>query len=451
MIVGWFIAFVQWLFSLTPWLAAIGEWIVWLVALIVLIVISLAVLAFVAAMIDLVFDPRGKQRVGRLVANLVGGGLDVLTELFLVLGPDLETAVGSVVQAWHTHGATLEGKIGAETQSVVESVLQSIRGSLAAAGESTPANAEETAAEAFKVAFGTGLTSAAIAASFEALLPERLNTLNGVAPMLATLAGFGEVAGKVLEPLYKHAFGTSLDYAYKSRFKPDYPSEGDAVTWHSRGLLTDDQLKVIFGVSGLKSEYEAPYVESAYRPISAFILLRMFQAGVFNHDELIQLMTFAGVRPADQVLLEKYTAFAIPAPERAQALSAMLTAAERGTLTPAEVDAAIDSLQAPPQIKPYVQLTIAWRRLEQLAEIYRKSVTEAYKTGQISDAEYVPHLEAIGIETADAEAHYALDSIAVRGKALAAEERAAHAVQVQNMRAAIKLAIQTYRSEAPPQ
>ena len=103
----------------------------------------------------------------------------------------------------------------------------------------------------------------------------------------------------------------------------------------------------------------------------------------------------------------------------------------------------MDSL---PHKQDLIQLTVATRKLEQLAELYRKSISEAYKTGQITDAQYVPSLEAIGIGAADAQAHYAVDSIAKTGKALAQALRAEERLASQRMRAGVAAAVASYKS-----
>ena len=78
-------------------------------------------------------------------------------------------------------------------------------------------------------------------------------------------------------------------------------------------------------------------------------------------------------------------------------------------MTPAELGQELTTLGYSSEAIDLIQLTVATRKLEQLADLYRKSISEAYKTGQITDAQYVPSLEAIGIGAADAQAHYAVD------------------------------------------
>jgi|ERR1700722_7245383 len=392
------------------------------------------------------FTPSGRDAWGWFFNNVVASAFKQATPLVEELAPDIEAVAKSFSDAIGTHGDQLIGALGTDFQKIATQLLTAQRGALAGLGESTPANAIDSAAEAFKVAMGAGLTSAGIAALFEAVFPEKLNTLNGVAPMIAKMAGFDEVAAEVLGPLYKNAFGRSLEYQYRSLFKPELPDEADAVTWHSRGLLTDDQLRVIFGFSGLKSEYEQPFVDSAYRALQPRALTALLQDAPFDENKVGDLLQFAGLRPKDIDYLLPLLRDNGTRNVRQQYLTAAVRSTELGTMTPTELDQVLTDIHYSDEAKNYVQLTVATRKLEQLAELYRKSISEAYRYGQITDDQYVPALEAIGIAAPDAEAHYAIDSIAKRGRESAAFMRAEAKAAAALTRAASSAALASYRA-----
>jgi hypothetical protein len=440
------IAIWEFLVAFGPLLSAIGAALAQLiVALYELVKIAAVVTVFIAA-VEVLFDPRGRARVGNLVYNLTAGGLGMAEKTLADLTPALASIAGKFGAAIGEHGDTLAGAVGGDFQALANKLLTAQRAAFVSLGKSTPENAIGAAAEAFTVAFGAGLSSAAVTALFEAVFPERLNTLNGVGPMIAKMAGFDEVAANVLKPLYEAAFGKSLAYQYRSQFKPDFPDEADAASWYARGLISDDQLRAIFEVSGLKTEYEEPYVRSRYRPISPFVAVRMLEAGIFAADELTSILTYIGLRPEDQARVQMFADYAALAPYRATALSGAKRAWERGVRTDAEFDSDMEYLEVPAAARAIVKFDAAISKQEQLVEIYRKSVSAAYKFGQITDADYVPHLEAIGIAAADAEAHYALDSIAKQGRALQAAAREAAATIKAEHRAAMNAAIAQYRA-----
>jgi len=379
-----------------------------------------------------------------LLANIIGGVIDVAAILLNTLSPSLDAVADAVLAAFQAHGGALLNKFTRPATIVAQTAFQDQADALTAQGVSTPDTAEKIAAAAMGNAFGLGLASAGVAASFEAIFPEKLNTFDGIAPILGEMAGFKEVAANVLDPLYQNAFGKSLEYHYRSLFKPELPDERDAVRWHSQRLLTDDQLRGLFQFSGLKPEYEDAFVTSAYRAIQPRALTNLYEDTPFPRAQVQNMMEFAGVRPADvQTLLDAYE-YQSTKNVRHQYLSALLVAAERGTIDDTTLDSHLDTLNFSSTAKNYVHLTVSIRKLEQLAELYRKQVTTLYETGQIDDSQYVPALSAIGIADADAEAHYAVDSAKLKGKELAAQARAAAQAAEQYLRAQIAAIRQEY-------
>ena len=172
--------------------------------------------------------------------------LAALTGVTALLGQGealLAPIATAFLNAFNTYGGPIATELRAPIAGFVQEELNVVTAGLVANGESTPDNAVGIASAAMADAFGFGLSSAAVTAAFEALFPEKLNVLNGAGPMIAKFAGFDEVAAAVRDPLYANAFGKSLDYHFRSLFKPDLPNEADAVTWHARRLLTDAQLQ----------------------------------------------------------------------------------------------------------------------------------------------------------------------------------------------------------------
>jgi hypothetical protein len=387
-----------------------------------------------------------QQQLINWVGNWTRAALAAAAPLLTKVEGDLLPIVNAFAGAFENYGGPILTTIRTPLAAFVKEEFTVAADGLVGNGESTPDNAAAIAANAMADAMGFGVASAGVTAAFEAAFPEKLNTFNGIGPMLAQMAGFEEVAKAVREPLYENAFGKSLDYHYRSIFKPELPDEADAVLWHGRGLLTDAQLAAIFNYSGLKPEYENAFITSGYRAVQPRAIATAIQDTPFPTDEMRSLLKFNGYRDQDVELM--LTAFegASTRNVRNQYLSALTTAAERGTITDADLDASLTTLDFSDVAKNFVHLTVATRKLEQLAEIYRKSVSEAYKYGLVTDADYVTNLEAIGIAAADAQAHYAVDSIAKQGKALLAEERAAAAAAKRLEAAAVKAAVEEFRT-----
>src|SRR5208282_2440415 len=133
------------------------------------------------------------------------------------LGPDLAAIVTAFTEAVSTTGPSLVKTVAAPLGAFAASSIGTVIGNLEGITESTAANCVEQAGQAISDAFALGMSSAAVSASFEALFPERLNTLNGIGPMLASMAGFADVSAAIREPLFRAAFGKSAEYKFNAQ------------------------------------------------------------------------------------------------------------------------------------------------------------------------------------------------------------------------------------------
>ena len=375
--------------------------------------------------------------------NAVKGAIISWTPIVNALEDQLAPIVNAIVDAIRKQGPGLAAAVRAPFSSVVLRLFADASAALETRGESTPDNALAQASDAMADAFGAGIASHTVALAFEAMTPEDLNSFDALAPILTEMSGYSEVAKAIREPLYENAFGQALKYYYKSKFKPEFADEGDAVQWHSRRLLSEEDLREVFKYSGLKAKYEEAYVNSAYRAIQPRALASLVQDVVFPTADMTALLEFAGIRDADIARLLPLMEDNSVKNVRNEYLSAVTRAAEMGTIDDPTLDGHLDSLNFSDKAKNFVHLTVAVKRLEQLAELYRRSVTALYETNQLDDSQYVPALQAIGINDADANAHFAIDSARKHGRELLKEER--DLARIQGRETA--LAVQNARTE----
>ena len=437
-----------WLFlvAMGPFLTALGGVLATIATALWELTKIYAIAMLLLAAFEILFDPRGATRVGNLLGNVVTGGLQRAKPLLTALAPSLSAIVGAFASEFSTTGPGLATQVSVPAGKFAASNFNSTVTALSAAGESTAANAVAQAAAAIADAFGKGMSSAAVTAAFESLFPEKLNTLNGIGPMLAQMAGFGDVSAAIREPLYRAAFGRSAEYLFNQTFTPNLPGVQDAAHWLARGIIGTAEFNILFVASGLKEVYSPDVTEAAYTPVSPRLLARAVEIGAVPPADLRDVLTFAGLRQIDQDrLIAAFDALALQ-PYRTTMLGAAKRAFERGVRTAAEFQSDMDYLKIPAEAQIIVQTDAAIWKAEQLVELYRKSISEGYKYGTISDAQYVPSLEAIGIDVADAQAHYAVDSIAKTGKILQAAERAAAALARRETGAAMRAAIAGFKN-----
>jgi len=394
------------------------------------------------------FTPSGRNAWAWFFNNVIAAALGQAKPLLAELAPSLASIVAAFADAFSTTGPSLASTVAAPAAAFAAKNFATAAANLTAAGESTADNALDQAGKAISDAFGLGMSSAAVTAAFEALFPERLNTLNGIGPMLAQMAGFADISAAIRDPLYRAAFGKSAEYHFNSIFTPNLPDAHTAAQWLARGIIGTAEFNILYVASGLKEVYSPNITEAAYRPLQPRMFAALLADENFPTDVVNHALTFAGIRPEDKAFLLAALQNNSTKAVRQQYLSALERSVELGTDTPAALAQAMASMNYSDDAQSWVQLTVAERKLEQLAELYRKSITEAYMTGQITDAQYVPSLEAVGIDAADAEAHYAVDSIRKTGKVILAATRATAALERRQASAAMRAAIATYRAGA---
>src|SRR5258708_31049478 len=69
-------------------------------------------------------------------------------------------------------------------------------------------------------------------------------------------------------------------------------------------------------LTGLPSQLEHATREAAYRGISAFILIRLIETGIFSDADIVDELTFSGMRPTSQHRLLAGAAYIGSKPER---------------------------------------------------------------------------------------------------------------------------------------
>jgi hypothetical protein len=401
-------------------------------------VITLSILAWS------LFTPKGRDSWGWFFNNFVAAAVKQAIPLLDELAPTLQVILQGYVDTFTKYGPGLSRSVAEPVGNLVAENFATAASNLTLGGESTPANAVDKAKAAFKQAYGFGISSTAVTAAFESLFPEKLNVLNALGPAFAGMAGFEEISKHALDPLYENAFGQSLKYLYQSLFKPEFADEADAVQWHSRRLMSPEDLKEVFDNSALKTKYEAAFLASAYRSVQPRAIVNLVQDVDFPLAEMKNLMEFAGLRDQDIALMLPLMQLNSTKAVRQQYLSALIRSVELGTDTMDHLTAAMNTMKFSDDAQFWVQETVNERKIQQLAELYRKSVSESYQLGTLTDQQYVPALEAIGINEADAQAHYAIDSIKKQGKIAAAALRAEERLAARQQSAAMRVALAEY-------
>jgi hypothetical protein len=335
------------------------------------------------------------------------------------------------------HLRALFGKLAVEFSDVIETDLGGL-------GNLRPGEGKDAFATVMGDAFLYGIGAHLTAITCEVFDPLKHLGVPTIAALMAEFSGFKELVSAYHGPIVHHAIRVPSMAEHAAKFRSTPPAGHIAAQWRARRIIGDGAADDPIAWSGLMPDYADAEKAAAYSAVQPRMLATLYQDVPFPRAQVQSMLEFHGVRPQDLPTLLDGLERASMKNVRQAFMQSAVKAAERGNMTEAELDSDLDLLNFSDEAKGFVHLTVANTRLEQLAELYRKSVDEAYNYGLIDDSQYVPNLEAIGIAEADAEAHHAIVSFKKQGKALLAEERAAAMAARAQVRAAVTAATADY-------
>ena len=430
----------EFLVALGPFLTAIGGVLASLATAIWEITKIYAAVLLLVGAFEILFDPRGKQRVGNFLANVVGGALAVATPVLAALTPSLQGIVSAFATAFATTGPGLADTVAEPIGQFAASNFNSTITALSGVAESTADNSVAQAATAIKDAFGKGLSATTVAASFESLFPEKLNMLNSVAPLLGQMAGFADVSAAIREPLYRAAFGRSAEYKFNAQFTPNLPDSGHATEWLARRIIGQAEFDTLFEPTGIKGEYQVNYEAAAYRPISPRLLTNLLVDQPFDSAKVQHLLEDAGISPINiDFLLPAYEFNSVKA-LRQQYVASLEKSAELGSISEPELKADLAAVGYSATAQNMIALTVSQRILDTLLGLFRRETDILFQTNQIPAASYVNSLEIAGMSPQLADAYFGIATARVNGRGLAASVREAAKLEAQKIRLNVQAA-----------
>jgi hypothetical protein len=386
-------------------------------------------------------SPEGRRMMRALMRNFVSGTLDTAVPLVRELSGVLREIVAAFRDGSKIAGPAIFAEVKQPFSDFAQEAFKQVSQNLLAKGKVSPEHWTDNAGEAMGDAFSFGLSSFAVSAAMEALFPKSIHTLNGMGPVLASLAGFGEVAKAALGPLFDAAITAPATADLNRTFRPTSYALGGVLALYARGLITREVAVQRLIFQGYPDEQIEALLAGSFSPVASFVLRGALKTGALSDDELRNVMTYMGMRSIDQERLIRVGKALALEPYQRGVVIAVGQAFERGTITEQEF---LDSLQhaaIPDGAQDLVNMTARYRKIRQLATLYIESVETAYQYGQITDAQFVPLLEQGGINEADANAHYAIASAKKHGREMQAAEREAAREAAAVQRLAIQTAI----------
>lgn len=295
-------------------------------------------------------------------------------------------------------------------------------------------------------AFGFGTAAHFAAVVGETLFFTKQLGLAPIAALLAEVAGFSEIIRNVIGPEMEMAVGRRHRQWAAGKFKPDYPSEMDATIWHSRRLLSDDDLREVFKYSPLQQRYEDPFLKSAFRAVQPFILAAGFQDADYDESQLRALFEFNGYRDQDINLILNSVHVRSLANIRNSYVAEAATAYGAGVVSDQEFqDILTEAGWGKAAISMATKRALLVRRVN-LAKQVESQVRQLVRQGLLAPEQGKAQLEAAGIQEWQANLTITLatteaDLLAAR-KELSAEAKAL----TQEKRNLTRAAVEQYRA-----
>ncbi len=258
-----------------------------------------AILALIAAAIEILFDPKGAQRVGQLVANVVRGALGIATPLLAEVEKDLSPVVTAFADSVSANGGPLRALLAVPLSKFAAGALASAQKSLEGKTNIKPGDQVTIAGTAFADAVSFGLGSFAVSAAFEAAFPEKLNTLNSLGPMLATLSGFEEITAAALRPIFYAGIAQPARYDANSKFRSLVPDLMTARILLSRRIITADQFNTLCSYAGMSPDWMAAQTALSYRPLQPRMLATAIQDTPIPHSTMTAILQDNGMSDAN--------------------------------------------------------------------------------------------------------------------------------------------------------
>src|SRR5579885_1107327 len=332
--------------------------------------------------------------------NLVQALLEATTALIPILGRDLKKAVDAVLSGVNTYGPPIREGLKPAFEGIAREAFTAVSGSLMARGHIPPEKWTANAADAMADAFGFGLSSFGVTAAFEALTPEKLNTLNGVGPMLSELAGFDEVAKAALGPLFDAAIARPATYDMNNKMRPNLPAAQLVGMLYSRRLIDHKTAKQLMAYAGYQDAHIDKMLDGAFRPTSPFVLSRLADGPDWDPNPMRELLRFAGYRDRDiDLLIKAFEAQALRS-LRQQYLTAAMASYEAGFSSDSDLQAVLDNLKFNAAAQDLIKKIAGLKKSDKVFKDHVEAETNAAKNDVIPVEQMRINLGKLGLDLA---------------------------------------------------
>ncbi len=358
----------------------------------------LAIIAATVGLFELLFDPKGQQKVANFIGNVVKGALSVASPIVGAVAGDLRAIEQAFVAAIQSNSGGIVEDLKAPLGDFAQAAFTAAQASLEGKTNIKPADWAGIAATAFSDAAAFGLSSFAISALFEAAFPEKLNTLNSVGPLLSTMAGFAEVTEAALRPLFRAGIAIPSQYDANSKFRSILPNLMQAQILYSRRMIDAPTFAQLLAYAGISPDYVTSITAESYRPLQPRALATAIQDTAFPTDTMRAILEDNGLNPSNVTffldLLQQNSTRNV----RNAYVSEAITAYADAVVADDELDTILTSVNYSDDAKAFVKNRALLQRRVALAKNVESQVIPLVAAGGLTSDQGLQQLEAAGVQ-----------------------------------------------------
>jgi hypothetical protein len=331
------------------------------------------------------------------VTNAVNAFIQATPGLMSTLAADLQPLATQIETAVTTVGGGIRAALEPGLASIGTQAFNTIAESLGGNKDVTPDQWETIAGKLFGDAAGFGLSSFAVSAAFESIFPEKLNTLNSVGPLLATLAGFEEVTHAGIAPMLYAYVAQPARYDANSKARSLLPDLMTARIMLSRRLITQDQFNTLVAYAGLSPDWVAADTSLSYRPIQARALATAIVDTPFPTSTMTAILEDNGFSDSNVNFLLGVLQYNSTKNLRNSYISETLTAYGDGVVSDSELNQILTSQGwSDDAVTMATNRALIMRRVKLATEV-SSQVVSLVTAGLLTPDEGLQQLEAAGV------------------------------------------------------
>lgn len=381
-----------------PPIAAIIEAIIGLASAAWAVSKAIAVISTVAALLYAIFFPGGDAKLAGLIGNFVKAVLQVATPLVNDVAGDLRPIEQAFLSAIEANGGGIIEDLTGPFALLAQTAFQAATKSLTSGGAVAPDQGPINAGKAFGDAVAFGLGSFSVTAAFESVFPEKLNTLNSIGPLLATLSGFEEVSRAAIGPTIYSAVAQPNRYHANATFRSLQPDIRTAEILYGRGFITLAQFQQLLSYAGLYPDYVTAYENAAYRPVQPRMLANSYIDAPLPTAQIQAMLRDNAYSPANtQVLIDAMVYNSTKNLAQEYVRKAM-TAFSDGVMQQDELNQIMQTVGWSQTAQNYATQTALIDMRIKLAQETKQYILPEIAAGLMTQADGQAQLEAAGID-----------------------------------------------------